>query len=377
VITSSLSDVGGNVGRLTAVSTVGSFLGTAAIGYLLIPLLPNSITMYSTAALLAAVACIFFLGWGRKPAALWSVAVIAAGAAAAYWGQSAEALRIPRQEELFRGNSNFGIVQVVQSANGRYRAYLNDYLVQNTYDTEQNRSISMFTYMLEGLARAYVPKLERVLCIGMGVGIVPRDLARSGVSVDVVEINPAVVPVAEKYFDLDSRAFHLFIGDGRFFLNHTADRYDAVLLDAFLGDSSPSHLMSREAFTSVKRVLKPDGVLVINTFVEYGATRDFLAASLFKTLSSVFTGVRVHGAKDANSLFVASSRATLNFVHLPVLSEVHSEALTQVREAFTHVWEPDPAFGILLTDDYNPVDYYDAANREKLRRALALSMKGH
>jgi SAM-dependent methyltransferase len=185
------------------------------------------------------------------------------------------------------------------------------------------------------------------------------------------------VPVAEKYFDLDPKAFRLFIGDGRYFLNHTTDRYDAVLLDAFLGDSSPSHLMSREAFASVKRVLKPDGVLVINTFVDYEAKRDFLGASLFKTLSSVFSAVRVHGARGANSLFVASPRATLNFVHLPVLSEVHSDALSEVREAFTHVWEPDPSFGILLTDDYNPVEYYDAANREKLRRALALSMKGH
>jgi spermidine synthase len=377
VITSSVSDVGGNVGRLTAISTVGSFLGTAAIGYLLIPLLPNSITMYGTAALLAVVAFVFFLGWGRKPAALAAVVVLAAGVAASYWGQGAEALRIPRQEELYRGNSNFGILQVAQSADGRYRAYLNDYLVQNTYDTEQGRSASMFTYLLEGLAEAYVPKLEKVLCIGMGMGIVPRDLARRGLSVDAVEINPAVVPVAEKYFDLDPKAFRLFIGDGRYFLNHTTDRYDAVLLDAFLGDSSPSHLMSREAFASVKRVLKPDGVLVINTFVDYEAKRDFLGASLFKTLSSVFSAVRVHGARGANSLFVASPRATLNFVHLPVLSEVHSDALSEVREAFTHVWEPDPSFGILLTDDYNPVEYYDAANREKLRRALALSMKGH
>jgi spermidine synthase len=248
--------------------------------------------------------------------------------------------------------------------------------VQNTYDAAQGKSLSMFTYLLEGLARAYVPKLEKALCIGLGVGLVPRELAASGVSVDVVEINPAVVPIAEKYFDLDPRAFRLFIEDGRYFLNTATDRYDAVIMDAFLGDSSPSHLMSREAFTSIRRILNPDGVLVINTFVDYEAARDFLSASLFKTLSSVFPAVRVHGAREANSLFVASPRSTLNFVHMPVLSNVHAAALDEVREAYTHVWEPDPTFGIVLTDDYNPVEYYDAANREKLRRALALSMRG-
>ena len=46
VVTSSVSEVGRNVGRLTSISTIGSFIGTLAIGYVLIPLLPNSATMY-------------------------------------------------------------------------------------------------------------------------------------------------------------------------------------------------------------------------------------------------------------------------------------------------------------------------------------------
>src|SRR5690242_16254614 len=48
VITSSVTGVGGNVGRLTAISTLGSFAGTMLIGYLAIPLLPNSFTMFVT-----------------------------------------------------------------------------------------------------------------------------------------------------------------------------------------------------------------------------------------------------------------------------------------------------------------------------------------
>jgi hypothetical protein len=30
--------------------------------------------------------------------------------------------------------------------------------------------------------------------------------------------------------------------------------------------------------------------------------------------------------------------------------------------------------GQILTDDYNPVEFYDAANRESLRRYLAMAM---
>src|SRR3954464_11244181 len=49
VLTSSVTNVGANVGRLTAISTLGSFIGTLLIGYVLIPLLPNSVSMGATA----------------------------------------------------------------------------------------------------------------------------------------------------------------------------------------------------------------------------------------------------------------------------------------------------------------------------------------
>ncbi|MGO9308130.1 MAG: fused MFS/spermidine synthase [Spirochaetia bacterium] len=376
VLTRAVSEVGGNVGRLTSVSTMGSFIGTLAIGYVLIPLLPNSVTMYATSILLAAMGFCYFLVWKRRTSVLTALAVVAAaGVAGGAWGTSQEAFRNPSLEEIYRGNSNFGLLQVLQRNDRPYRYYLTDYLVQNTYDVTLGRSDSMFTYMLEGLARTYAPRLQRVLCIGMGVGIVPRELAREGASVDVVEINPAVVPVAEKYFDLDPTVFHLFIADGRQFLNTSSARYDAVILDAFNGDSSPSHLMTREAFAAIRRALNPDGVLVMNSFADLDPSDDYAAASLAKTLRSVFPSLRVHGIRGGNTLFVASPRADLAFLSPPSFAAVHPDALDEVREAFNSVWEPDPWHGIVLTDDHNPIEFYDAANRERYRRTLALSMR--
>src|SRR6185436_7547357 len=167
-------------------------------------------------------------------------------------------------EEKFHGNSNFGMLQVFDMNESRY--YLNDYLVQNTYDPEEHQSTSMFTYMLHGLARVYSSNIQDVLCIGLGVGIVPMEFARDGARVDVVEINPAVVPVARQWFDLEPEKLNITIGDGRAFLNQCRQKYDAIALDAFLGESSPSHLMTREAFIAMRRVLQPGGVLVINSF---------------------------------------------------------------------------------------------------------------
>jgi spermidine synthase len=278
-----------------------------------------------------------------------------------------------RVVEQFSGNSNFGRLQVVDYGDWRY--YLNDSLTQNTYDPERKQGMSQFTYLLAGLARAYTTNIHDVLCIGLGVGIVPMDFARQGAKVDVVEINPAVVPVAVRFFDLDTNKVHVTIDDGRHFLNRCPKQYDAVVLDAFLGDSSPSHLMTREAFTSIRRVLRPGGTLTINMFGKVESGKDFFAASLSRTLHEVFPGVRLHSNGDGAIFFAASDRSPLEFVNAPNLGDLHPSVRNEVPTSYTNLVQAVPGHGRVLTDNYNPVEFFDAANREDIRRRLARSSK--
>ncbi len=377
MLTSAVTNVGRTMGRLTAISTLGSVVGTLLIGYLLIPFLPNSVTMYLTALGLILVCGGYFVAWGRRTRALAPIALVAlAGVGFGYAGVRSDEARFSHLKQVFRGNSNFGLMQVVDSADRGTRFYMNDFLVQNTYDTKAKQSTSMFTYMLHGLARAYATNITDVLCIGLGVGIVPMQFAREGASVDVVEINPAVVPLGQKYFDLQPDKLHITIGDGRYYLNECRKHYDAVILDAFLGESSPSHLMTREAFTAIRRVLKPGGVLVINSFGDFDPGRDYFTASLHKTLKAVFKSVRIHAqSTGGNVLFVASDRPNLSFVHQPDLEHVHEKARWSVEATFDSTMDTNPDHGRVLTDDFNPVEFFDAKNRESIRRNLALYMK--
>ena len=80
VITSSVAGVGGNVGRLTSIGTLGSLAGTLLIGYLLIPLLPNSLTMYFTALALMLVCAGYFL-FARRQGSAAVVLLLALGSA--------------------------------------------------------------------------------------------------------------------------------------------------------------------------------------------------------------------------------------------------------------------------------------------------------
>ena len=376
VLTSTVAGVGGNVGRLTAISTLGSFVGTILIGYFTIPYLPNSLTMFLTSLLLMLVCAGYLFGWGRQSSRPGMVVLVAlAGAGLGWFGVRGDRFQHPDLVELFRGNSNFGRLQVLAYKDSPRRFYLNDFLWQNTYDLSSGRSLSMFTYALHDFARAYTTNISDVLCIGMGVGVVPMEFASEGVKVDVVEINPAVVPVAEKFFGLKPDRLNITIGDGRYFVNRCRKKYDAVVLDAFLGDSNPSHLMTREAFAGVRRVLRPGGVLVINCFGKFESDRDYFTASLDKTLRKVFPGVVIHSVLNGNTFFVAGDVAELKLLRAPDLDRIHPEARNPVEAAFNTLRAVNPRHGRVLTDDFNPVDFFDAVNCEGTRRALAFSMK--
>jgi spermidine synthase len=374
VITSSIASVGGNVGRLTSIGTLGSFAGTMLIGYLMIPLLPNSVTMYLTALGLLLVSAGYFVLYRRRSLGQVSACLLwFALSGYLLYGEHHKSYEYV--VELYRGNSHFGELQVLDTQDKRVRYYLNDNLIQNTYDPATKQSESSFTYLLSGLARAYTTNINDVLCIGLGIGIVPMDFARQGAKVEVVEINPAVVPVAEKFFDLQRDKFRLTIDDARHFLNRCAQQYDVVVLDAFLGDSSPSHLLTVEAFAAIKRVMRPGGTLVINSFGDLVPGQDFFTASLHKTLSSVFPGIRIHTAGNGGIFFAATARPAPAFAHAPDFSNIHPAALRDTQAAFSTLVDTLPESGRVLTDNYNPVEFYDARNRENIRRRLAMAAK--
>jgi spermidine synthase len=374
VITSTVAGVGGNVGRLTSVSTLGSFIGTLLIGYVMVPFLPNSMTMCFTALTLLLV-CACYFGFFRRPATGPLTVTLALMVMTGLLLRVGVNPHYRNMIELFHGNSHFGQLQVLDDEGADRRFYLNDLLTQNTYDPVRKQSISHFTYMLSGLARAYSTNINDVLCIGLGVGIVPMDFARSGANVDVAEINPAVVPVGVRFFNLEPSKLHITIDDGRHYLNRCSKKYDAVILDAFLGDSSPSHLLSKEAFASVQKILRPGGVLVINLFGDLETGHDFLAASLNKTLKSVFAQVRIHSKGSGNMFFVASDRGSMEFVHPPKLDGLHPAVLEDAQEAYASIVDTVPEDGQVLTDDYNPLEFYDARNREEVRRNLAAAAR--
>ena len=71
---------------------------------------------------------------------------------------------------------------------------------------------------------------------------------------------------------------------------------------------------------------------------------------------------------------VAGSRSELTAAPLSDVDHIAPSLQKEARKTFVTLVETDPRHGRVLTDDFNPVEYYDAANRELLRRNLAVMM---
>jgi len=117
-----------------------------------------------------------------------------------------------------------------------------------------------------------VPDPERILVVGLGGGTLPTTLNElyPEARIDVVEIDPAVVTVAEAYFDFaENEHVKVIVQDARVFTKRAVlngKHYDLIMLDAFNGDYIPEHLMTREYLEETRALLADDGVIAANTF---------------------------------------------------------------------------------------------------------------
>jgi spermidine synthase len=116
------------------------------------------------------------------------------------------------------------------------------------------------------------PAPSNVLIVGLGGGTLPTTLAElyPSAQIDIVELDPAVVAVAKRYFGFTpTDTMRVFEQDARVWVKRAQSgtkRYDLIMLDAFNGDYIPEHLMTREYLLEARELLTTDGVLASNTF---------------------------------------------------------------------------------------------------------------
>lgn len=373
-----MKNIGSTVGNLYAISTAGSFAGTLATGFFLIAHLGVNRIFVLAGFLLIALSAGYFVLFRRQwaVAALLVVPFLLAPADSVTAKVLADGTRV---KLTLKQDSFYGDLRVVDYAGPqmRTRELLIDGMVQGGIDQANGQSVYEYSYLMQFLPYALNPGGKNCLVIGLGTGIVPSWYAAQGIHTEVVDIDPKVTSLAQQYFGFDPNiAVH--IEDARYFLNRSTQHYDYVVLDVFNGDTTPGHVLSLEAMRLLKERMTPNGVLAINLMGTLGE-RGFMTASVLKTVQAVFGQVQMHPVFPPNARELSGNLAIIAHdgpartlrTDLLAAFPVHPLAAVGVRQGMQNTYRfPASTPAILLTDDYNPIDFYDLWLKERVRRAI-------
>jgi spermidine synthase len=246
---------------------------------------------------------------------LVGVALLAAALALVLWWTS-PSRRIGQLEH--EEVSAFSHIRVRRNGDVRALTFVRDNgqeAVQSRVNvTEPQTLVSPYARSMFG-SYLYQPQPRRVLIVGLGGGAMVRFLMHHEpqVQVDAVEIDPVVVRLADQYFGVRSSGnVRVHTTDAVKFIASTADRYDVILMDAFLRPSNdtdatgvPSHLKTQEFLDRLKQALAPGGVVAFNVNEHERMAEDIAA------VKAVFGAVAIYNCPPAENKVVIATEGAM------------------------------------------------------------------
>lgn len=370
-----LGSLGGRVGGLYALSTLGSLAGALLAGYVLVPLAGITRIFLGSALALFLPAAAF--RWERpgSPGRRWWRAAAAAGALAALLGLlRGDPLPTGAPGDgwtmLHREDSRYGEIKVVQYRT--IRIMLLDGTLQTGVELSSGCSSFPYAAAVPALLFGAKPDARRILVVGLGGGVVGEALSDAGAAVEAVEIDPAVAAVARRYFLRRSNP-SVTIEDGRTFLRRAAPgSWDAIFLDAYAGEAPPAHLFTVEALGTLKRALAPGGIGVANLIAFPSGPRARLTRSVGRTLRTVFPWVEARAVEKGdgvmNVIFLFGDRPR----RLDRLARVrtHPQVTPYLDGLLARRVDLTGEDALVLTDELAPVEPMNLPAREATRRNM-------
>jgi len=175
--------------------------------------------------------------------------------------------------------SNYSRVKVTREPGTRHRTlwFVRDNgqeVIESSVDLERPDDLRIEYTRFMFLSYAFRPEPKRALIVGLGGGAMVHFLKAHdpGLKLDVVEIDPMIVGIADRFFDVRSGGnVDVRTADGLAYLKQAEAKYDVIYMDAFLRPSGgtdktgvPLHLKTEAFYGQVKARLNPDGIVVFN-----------------------------------------------------------------------------------------------------------------
>ena len=338
-----VTEAGRVAGRLYALSTAGSLVGTFVAALVAIPFAGTQRTLVGTAAGVA-------LGGALLVGGTWVLAPVA----------TAALLAVPTPQiksAIYETESQYQYIRVVSDGHGGRELELNEGVVTHS----AWRPDTVLTGRYWDLFLMLPPLLERgprsMLVIGSAGGTMGRAYGRfyPWITIDGVELDPEVNRVARRYFGAgDNPRMRLIAADGRPFLEETNKLYDLIVVDAYRQPYVPFYLATSEFFRLAHEHLRPGGAIALNVATTPGER--MLSDAIGTTLLTVFPQAWRWGALRYNDVLFAL-RGPVTRADLERRAARAPGEVGLLLPLFRRRLEPVRPQGKPLTDDRAPVEW--------------------
>jgi spermidine synthase len=366
----SLQDVAGSgevAGRISALSTTGSILGSFLPVLFLIPTLGTRRTF---ALLSLALLLVVLTGLWQQRRKLDVVLVLLAAALVAWLGFRPAGPLKDTPGLVYENESAFNYIQVLDLGVERQLRLNEGEGIHSVYRPAGGLADGIWDFFLLAPAfnRApYAPEqIRRVGIVGLAAGTMAQlySEAYGTVAIDGAELDPAIIDVGREWFAMTMPNLAAYPVDGRRFLAYPQNaegQYDVIAVDAYRPPYIPFHLTTVEFFQLARERLVEEGVVAVNvgrTSADYS-----LVNAMAATMQAVFPSVYVVDAPDGdstlgNSLVVATKRRTTlqdMQANLPAFQSGILAPVAAQTAASARVATPPPSTPI-FTDDRAPVE---------------------
>jgi spermidine synthase len=338
-------------GRLYALSTAGSLVGTFLAALVLIPFAGAHRTFLAFALALAVVAAP-----GLPRVSLPVVALLAILLALPPGGIDLNIAGGGRV--IYETETQYQFARVVEQPSGERWLQLNEgvathslyvpgsYLTGNYWDG----------FLVLPFAVRPVPPAS-IAILGDAAGTTARAYGHyfPNTTIDAVELDGQLTEIGRGFFALGERPqLHTITADARPWLASVSHRYDAIFLDAYRQPYIPFYLATREFFALMRSHLRRSGLVVVNVGHPSGSTA--LERAISATLRVVFPFVVRDPSEPTNTLLVASS-APISAPSLGALAPALPAELRSTALASAARLAPALRGGPVYTDDVAPVEW--------------------
>ena len=346
-----VEEAGTVAGRLYALSTAGSLVGTLGSALLFIPLVGTRRTFLIFALAIAVVAVLGLRPrrrWALAPAAIAALMAVPVGTLKAEAGDG---------RVVYETETPYQYARVVQRPSGVRVLELNEGQAQHSL--YRPRTVLTDGYW-DGFLVLPFTALDRpprrMAILGNAAGTTARAYGRlfPATRIDGVEIDSELSEIGRRYFGMRNPRLRLHHEDARPYLRRTDARYDVIALDTYRQPYIPFYLSTVEFFELAHDRLGPGGVVLVN--VGHPERQEGLEKVLTATMEEAFAHVVRDPIEDANTILAASDGPLSASRLRAAIPSLPAGLRGTARAAAARIEPPLPG-GTVYTDDRAPVEW--------------------